>query len=81
MKRQVTFGHILTILSIIIIPLMVWGVNVERRFEQVISNTEDIKKLENNSGDLMSLILENHKETMEGIHSLELQLKDKKDRE
>ena len=81
MKKQVTFGHILTILAIIIIPLMVWGINVERRFEQVIDNTTEIKELKTEKKEMNNIISENHEEVMNGLHNIELQLKDKKDRE
>ncbi len=81
MNKQVTFGHILTILTIIIIPLMIWGVNVERRFEKVIQNTSNIKSLEMYSKDSEETIQKYHIEVMEQLHNIELQLKDKKDRE
>lgn len=32
MKQQLTVAHILGILSIIVIPLIVWGISVETRF-------------------------------------------------
>jgi len=81
MNKQVTFGHILTILSIIVIPLMVWGVNVERRFEQVIDNANDIESITIELNGSRDDIQTNHLEVMKQLHNIELQLKDKKDRE
>jgi len=81
MNKTVTFGHILTVLAIIIIPLMVWGINVERRFEHVITNSEDINELKINYIQSSNVIQKNHIEVMEQFHKLELQLKDKEDRE
>lgn len=81
MSKQITFGHILTILSIIIIPMIIWGVNVEKRFEKVISNTEDIKVLQERANSSAITIQNNHKEVMMGLHNIELQLKDKKNRD
>jgi len=81
MNKQVTFGHILTILSIIVIPLMVWGVNVERRFEQVIYNANDIESITIELNGSRDDIQTNHLEVMKQLHNIELQLKDKKDRE
>ncbi|MEK0369723.1 MAG: hypothetical protein QQN55_01010 [Nitrosopumilus sp.] len=52
MQKQVTFGHILTILAMIIIPLFLWGVNVERRFEQTIDNTKSISEIKEDVNDL-----------------------------
>ena len=81
MNKQVTFSHILTILAIIVIPLMIWGVNVEKRFEKVIENTSDINTLQMYSKDSEKTIQKNHIEVMKQLHNIELQLKDKKNRE
>lgn len=85
MNKQVTFGHILTILAIIIIPLFLWGVNVERRNEKqtadISNNTEDIKENKKDKKIMLEIIQNNHNETMKGIHSIDLQLKDKQDRQ
>ena len=81
MNKQVTFGHILTILSVIVIPLMVWGVNVERRFEHVLENTKEIEVLKDYSIKASEKTQLNHDEVMGQLHNIELQLKDKKDRE
>ena len=72
MNKQVTFGNILTILAIIIIPLFLWGVNVERRFEQTINNTEDIQSLQIQGRDMKDLIQKNQIEVIEGISELKV---------
>ena len=85
MNKQITFGHILTILSIIVIPLIVWGVNVEVRNKAqnsaILNNKEDITEVKRDTKVMVGLIQMNHDETMKGLHNIELQLKDKKDRE
>jgi len=74
--NKVTFGHLLTILAIILIPLLVWGVSIENRFEQVIDNTEDIKDLEKEDKSLEDTIDTNHIEIMKVL--LEIQIEQAK---
>ena len=81
MNKQVNFGHILALLSIIVIPLLIWGVNVERRFEHVKANTEDINIITEIILTNQKRIQANHDEVMKGLHIIELQVKDKKDRD
>lgn len=80
MKNNVNFGHILTILAIIVIPLIIWAVNVEKRFEQVLTNAKEIEVLKTNQKEQRSENQNNHDEVMTQLHQIELQLKDKKDR-
>jgi len=80
MNKQVTFGHILTILAVIIVPLFVWGVNVERRFEQVISNTSDVKSIEKDVKVLQENTNENYIKILKELTEIKLELKDKQDR-
>jgi hypothetical protein len=85
MKKQVTFGHILTILAIIILPLLAWGINTERRFEKVIENskeilemTTDIEALENKDEDIINLIHDNQIKVIEGISEVKVLIAKKK---
>lgn len=80
MNRQVTFGHILTILSVIVIPLLIWGVSIETRFKQVIQNSKDIEVVTFDLNQSHEKIEQNHLEIMLQLHNIELQLKDKKNR-
>lgn len=80
MEKNVTFNHILTIMGLIIIPLFIWGVNVERRFERVIDNSEEIYNLKINSVEAFKSINNNHLEVMQQLHNIELGLKDKANR-
>lgn len=80
MNKTVTFGHILTILAIIIIPLFIWGINVEVKLEQVNDNSEDIVELKKDSKLTNIIMQKNHIEVMKQLHNIELQVKDKKDR-
>lgn len=84
MNKQVTFGHILTILIMIIFPLLLWGINLEIRNEKqttdILNNKEDIKDIEKDTKVMLEIIQINHNETMSGLHSIELKLKDKQNR-
>ena len=87
MRKQVTFGHILTILSIIIVPLFVWGVNVERRFEKVITNSEDVQQNEASIKEIQTQLSKKEESdnanfilVLEKLHDIELQMKDKQNR-
>jgi len=81
MKNQVTFGHVLTVLAIIVLPLLLWGINVEKRLEKVINNSEEIKLLKTELKDSKKSNQDNFDEVLEKLHNIELVLKDKKDRE
>lgn len=80
MNKTVTFGHILTVLAIIIIPLMVWGINVERRFEHVITNSNSINGLEKDVKSLQEDNNKNYIKILQELTEIKLELKDKKDR-
>ena len=85
MSKNVTFGHILTILAIIIIPLFLWGINAEIRIGRNEDNTSinktEIAEIKSEYKKIIELISEKHDKTMEGLHKIELQVKDKQDRE
>jgi len=86
----------LTILAVVIIPLSVWGVNVEKKFVEtkkdintnskgLLSQKKEIADIEKEFKSkvryLNGVQEKNHKEVMIGLHNIQLQLKDKKDRE
>ena len=79
-EQQVTFGHILTILAVLIIPLVIWGATIESRFEQVKTNKESIKKLEKEDTKNVDKAEINHKEIMELLHKIELKVENKLDK-
>ena len=81
MKNQVTFAHLLTIVSILVIPLIVWGVNVESRFQQVIYNKESVQENRTGLESVKVQMQENHKEQMKATHRIELLLTDKEDKQ
>lgn len=80
MNKQVTFGHVLTIVSIIVIPLLIWGVNVEVRFERLDKYREDIIYLKESQARTYEVINKNQLEIISKLQELELQLKDKENR-
>jgi hypothetical protein len=81
MNKQVTFGHILSFLAIIVIPLLVWGFRVESGLNEVQHNSVDIKILKEESKVTNIIIQKNHVEVMKQFTDVKLQIKDKKDRE
>ncbi|MAF37137.1 hypothetical protein CL622_08555 [archaeon] len=80
-KNQVNFGHILSILAIVIIPLLIWGFSVEAMRKDVERNTNDITEIKSEAKEIKLQNTKNHNEVMDKLHEIELQLKDKKDRE
>ena len=81
MKNQVTFGHIMAILSIIILPSLGWGIRVEKGLDQGDTNSLDIIELKKERKEDSKQNQMNHAEVMDKLHLIELGLKDKKDRE
>lgn len=82
--------------SAVVIPLSIWGVTVEKKFvgtkKDITTNSKSILsqkiELDNVKNEFKSKVRylnrvqeKNHNEVMEGLHKIELQLKDKKDRE
>lgn len=87
MKNIVTFGHAVAILSIIVLPLIGWGVSVETRFEGSKSNTLEIEENKKEIESLQQKLEEKAKSdnanfilVLEKLHEIELELKDKKNR-
>lgn len=80
MNKQVTFGHILSFLAIIVIPLLIWGFRVESGLSDIKNNSIDIIELKKDSRLTNIIMQKNHIEVMKGLHNIELQVKDKKDR-
>lgn len=73
--------HLIWAIGAMIFSAFMFGWNVNDKLTQVNTNKEDIEVLEVKYDQTNQLILDNHKEVMTGIHDLQLQLKDKKDRE
>ena len=92
MKNQVTFTHLLAIMSILVLPLLGWGVGVEKAKDQTYENKKDIEDTVDELKNIRAYITtwqiqqnkvsqEFHNEVMEGLHKIELKLENKKDRE
>ncbi len=87
MKNQVTFGHFVTIMSVIIIPAIAWVVTAEKRFQQTLKNEQEIEKVKIEMKEQVrrqeikdEKLQESYNKIMEGIYELKLELKDKQDR-
>lgn len=80
MNKEVTFGNILALLAVIVIPLIIWGVSVEKRFEQVTTNNNNIVTITLDSKEDREKMQENHEELIKELNLIKLELKDKQDR-
>ena len=59
-KKELTFTNLITILGIIIIPLIIWGKNVETRLEHVLVNAEQIIEIKRELNDIKDTTQENN---------------------
>ncbi len=84
MGKTVTFGHILIIISILVLPLIGWGVLVETRFtenkERDNQSIRDITVLKKEIKVLQEDTNENYIKILKELTEIRLELKDKKDR-
>ena len=81
MKNRVNFSHLIAIMVGILIPLIIWGVSVETRFTVVNNNKETINKIELDLREYSRTSDKNFAKILEKLHSIDLSLKDKKDRD
>lgn len=80
MNKEVTFGHVMALLSILVVPLIIWGVNVETRLERNKTDREDIRYLKENQSRTYDIINKNQLELMSELSEIRIQLKDKENR-
>lgn len=73
-------GTVIAILGVIVIPLIIWGVTVERRLEKVSYNHEEIKNMKNDIKANQETNQKNFDKVISHLQSIELQLKDKQDK-
>lgn len=81
MKTQVNFSHLIAVVVGILIPVIIWAVSVETRFEKVSGNAEDIIVLKIDLKELSKSNQKNFDKVLVKLHGIELDLKDKKDKE
>ena len=88
MRNQVTFGHFLTIMAIFVLPAIGWIVNAETRFQQTMKNQQEIQvvklelkeevakreKFEDDIRGYFNIITDK-------LHSIELKVENKQDRQ
>ncbi len=80
MEKQVTFGHIMTLLSVIVIPLIIWGVNVEKRLETPTMNKEAITEIKADIKSSQNTNQKNFDKVIKQLNDIKLEMKDKEDR-
>lgn len=71
MKEQPTFAQMLGILSVIVIPLIVWGVSVETRFASNIQRIEQNEKMNYKTSQKLDLINDNTTEILVQLQNKE----------
>ena len=88
MKNQITFTHLTIIMSILIIPLILWGRNIETRFEQPPQNKLDIENNKVLINKIQDQLTQKEKSdnknfilVLEKLHDIELKVVNKKDRD
>ena len=95
MSWQVTNTQFLTVIGIIVIPLIGWGISVETRFAEPHENTRAIKevkldvkentvyigRIDEKIDDKLAADNKNFLLVLSKLHDIQLQLKDKKDRD
>ena len=81
MKNQVNFSHLIAVIVGILIPVVIWGVSVETRFEKMYNNSEDIVVLKSDLRELSKNNQINFDKVLIKLHSIDLKLENKKDRE
>lgn len=85
MKNQVTFGHLLTIMAIFVIPFAIWIKNVEVRFTEHKQKIESVqseqKDIQIQIKDIQKNQNENYVKILEKLRIIELKVENKKDRQ
>jgi len=81
MGEIVKIKHLLWTIASLLVYSFVFGMNVNSKLNKVDNNESDVVELKQNYKDMNSLIIKNHDAVIDGMHAIELQLKDKKDRE
>lgn len=88
MRNQITFTHLTIILSILVIPLIIWGNSIETRFEQPPQNRLDIEGNKEVIQNIQNQLIRKEKSdndnfilVLEKLHDIELKVENKKDRE
>ena len=80
MKDQVNFSHLIAVIIGIVIPSLFWINSVEKFKDRVKSNESDIKVLKTDLKESSKNNQINFDKVLLKLHSIELSVKDKKDR-
>ena len=88
MKNQVTFGHLLSVISIFGIPFLIWMKNVEVRSQQIVRNKQEIIVVKNEIKEERAArekierdIQASYNKILDKLHSIELKVENKQDRQ
>ena len=81
MKDQVNFSHLIAVIIGIVIPSLFWINSVEKFKDRVKSNENDIKVLKTDLKESSKNNQINFDKVLNKLHTIELSVKDKKDRE
>lgn len=85
MRREKFYDVMVTIFSSAIIGFFVWFLTIEKKIpileKDVEKNSEDIKEIKVYFNDFQKDIKNQNEQMIKMLHSIELQLKDKKDKD
>ena len=80
MKDQVNFSHLIAVVIGIVIPSLFWINSIEKFKDRVKSNESDIKVLKTELKEISKNNQKNFDKVLNKLHTIELSVKDKKDR-
>ena len=81
LKNGVTFGHLLAIMSILVIPLLIWGIKIERHLENskvrdnaILLLERDLDKLRLSGDEYQKKTNNDYLNILEKLHSIDLKV-------
>lgn len=80
LESNITLSGILQLLGVLIIPLVIWGMTIERRFEKVLDNSSELLKHERAIESIKKVNESNYKALFDIMVDIKLELKDKANR-
>lgn len=81
MRTPLTIGQFIAFLAFIVVPSIAWVINAERKHDQITENRKDITDIKIGFRNKIESDNRNFDLVIEKLHGIELQLKDKEDRE
>ena len=81
LNNSVNFNHLLAVMSILVIPLLIWGIKIERHLENskvsdnaILLLEKDINRLRYNSDEYQKKTNNDYLNILEKLHSIDLKV-------